>query len=48
MLNMMLLLILLIGITRTLLGLPYQSGNQTSISVSLDLSSGSSALLQAA
>ena len=44
---MMLLLILLIGITFTLLGLPDQSGVQSPTSVCPVLSSGSSALLWA-
>lgn len=44
---MMLLLILLIGITFTLLGLPDQSGKQTPTSAHPVLSEGSSALLWA-
>lgn len=44
---MMLLLILLIGITFTLLGRPDQSGNEAPISAHPVLSEGSSALLWA-
>ncbi|QIG62274.1 hypothetical protein P46FS4_208 [Salmonella phage P46FS4] len=44
---MMLLLILLIGITFTLLGLPDQSGKQSPTSAHPVLSEGSSALLWA-
>ena len=44
---MLLLLILLIGITCSLLGRPDQSGTQSPISVCQVLSSGSSALLWA-